>query len=249
MKKRVLILEDLASSRKSLVEMVSECGQELLIYDFGDPAKAYECAMENRIDLFLVDIILRPKDANDFSGITFAKSIRECSRYAASEIVFITTLAGLEAEMLRLVHCFDYIEKPISRQRVHRVVKDALQKIESKDLQEELIFLRKDRITYPVYADRIIYAENRRRVLYVHTKDEVIDIPNLSLKKFVEKVYTQRFLCPTRGVVVNVNYIEYIDTTNRYVKMKGVETLLDIGAHMKENFLEELRRYEGVDAK
>lgn len=249
MKKRVLILEDLASSRKSLVEMVNECGKELLIYDFGDPAMAYECAMENRIDLFLVDIILRPKDPNDFSGITFAKSIRECSRYAAAEIVFITTLAGLEAEMLRLVHCFDYIEKPISRQRVHRVVKDALQKIESRDSEEELIFLRKDRVTYPVYANRIIYAENRRRVLYVHMKNEMIDIPNLSLKKFVDKVYTQKFLCPTKGIVVNVDYIEYIDTTNRYVKMKGLDTLLDIGVRMKDSFLRELYKYEGVDAR
>lgn len=246
MKKRVLILEDRASSRKALIQMIKECNPRLLVYDFGDPAKAFACAMKNNIDIFLVDIVLRPSEPNDFSGITFAQKIRECSGYVAAEIIFITGLVGLEAYLMKMVHCFDYIEKPITSKRVHGVMQDAMCRLEGRDKSNELVFLRKDRVTYPIYTDKIIYAESRGKILYVHTFNDIVDVPNLSLKKFLEKVSTQPFATPAKGIAINVNYIEYIDTTNRYVKMHGLDTLIDIGAKMREKFLKELNIY-GID--
>ncbi len=245
MEKRILILEDLAVPRKSLVNMVKECGEDLLVYDFGDLAGALECAMENKIDLFFVDIVLKPKEPNDHSGIVFAKSIRENAAYRSAEIVFITSIPGLEAELMRSVHCFDYIEKPISKDRVHRVVKEALLKLDGRHNEDEMVFLRKDRITYPVFARNIVFAENRRRTLCVHTTNEQIEIPNLSLKKFIEKIQTQEFLYPTRGIATNVNYIEYIDSANRYVKMRGIDQPIDIGQRMRDKFLNDLYKHKG----
>lgn len=249
MKRRILVLEDLDSSRAAIVKMVKECANELIVYAFPDVASALECAMENKIDLFLVDIVLKPKEPNDFSGITFARSIRENPKYASAEIVFITTLAGLEAELLRTVHCFDYIEKPIMKKRVQKVVKEALLKIGGQSQDNEMVFLRKDRVTYPVAAKKIIYVESRRRTLYVYTSKETIDIPNLSLKKFLEKVQTQDFLMPMKGIAVNVNHIHYVDKTNRFVKMHGIDTLIDIGAKMKDTFLQELFKYGDVEKR
>lgn len=246
MTRKILILEDLETSRAALVKMVEECGSELKIYDFPDMAGALECAMENKIDLFLVDIVLKPKKPNDFSGITFARSIREHPGYASAEIVFITTLAGLEAEMLRSVHCFDYIEKPVTQKRVQKVVREALLKINGQARTDEMVFLRKDRVTYPVPVKKIIYVESRRRTLYVHTAKETIDVPNLSLKKFLEKIQTTDFLIPMKGIAVNVNHIHYVDKTNRFVKMHGTDTLIDIGLKMKEHFMQELFKYGDI---
>lgn len=247
-KRRVLILEDVVSSRKALVQMIRECRPELLVYEFSDSAKAFACAMKNNIDIFLVDIVLKPLEPNDFSGITFAKKIRECSGYASAEIIFITGLAGLEGYLLKMVHCFDYIEKPITEKRVQGVIRDALRRMEGKDTGDELVFFRRDGVTYPLYTNKIIYAESRGKILYVYTSQDVVDVPNLSLKRFLEKVNTQPFASPAKGIAVNVNYIEYIDTTNRYVKMRGLDTLIDVGARMKERFLRELYIY-GVNKK
>lgn len=249
MKKRILILEDLPSSRKALVNMVAECGSDLVIFDFGDPANALQCAMDNKIDLFLIDIVLKPQQPNDFSGIAFARSIRESSKYTTAEIVFITTPAGLEANLLRTVHCFDYIEKPISKKRVQKVVSEALNKIEGRPSEDELIFLRKDRVTYPVYAKKIVYFESTRKTLYVHTTDDLVDIPNLSLKKVVDKIQTQEFIFSSKGVAINADYIEYVDLTNRYIKMRGVDQMLNIGERMKEQFWTQLMKYGEVDKK
>lgn len=122
------------------------------------------------------------------------------------------------------------------------MVGEALRKMNGKNTGNELVFLRKDRVTYPVYENRIIYAENRKKILYVHTEDGVVETPNLSLKKFLERIHTQSFASPTKGIAVNVDFIEYIDTTNRFVKLRGVDTLIDIGTRMRERFLAEIQK-------
>lgn len=248
-KRRVLILEDLDSPRKALVHMVQECGTNLLIYDFPDQSSAFQCAMENQIDLFLVDIVLKPQEPNDFSGIRFAMNIRQHERYTSAEIVFVTSLAGLEAQMLRSVHCFDYIEKPISKRRVQKVVREALQKINGQPTEDEMVFLRRDRVTYPVLTSQIVYVESHRKMLYVYTEHEMIDVPNLSLKKFLEKVRAQNFLSPMRGVAVNRKYIEYVDVTSRFVKMCGNEAMINIGGRSKDKFMNELFLYGDVEKR
>lgn len=248
-KRRVLILEDLDSPRKALVHMVEGCGTNLLIYDFPDQSSAFQCAMENQIDLFLVDIVLKPQEPNDFSGIRFAMSIRQHARYTSAEIVFVTSLAGLEAQMLQSVHCFDYIEKPISKRRVQKVVREALHKINNLPREDEMVFLRKDRVTYPVLTSQVVYVESHRKILYVYTEHEMIDVPNLSLRKFLEKIQTQNFLSPTRGIAINRRHIEYVDVINRFVKMRGNEAMINIGGRSKDKFMNELLLYGDVEKR
>ena len=247
MKKRILVLEDLEVSRKAVVKMVKECGDDPLVYDFADVAGAFECTMENRIDLFLIDIVLKPTESNDFPGIQFAQTIREISKYATAEIIFITTLAGLEADLLRKVHCFDYIEKPLSRERVQKVVKEALRKLDMNPMANEWVYLRKDKVTYPIKVSEILYLESKDRMLNVHLKDEVVEIPHLSLKKCLDKIQSNEFLMSAKGIAVNANYIEFVDTTNRFVKIKGMDTMLDIGERMKESFMKAFYKFGNVE--
>lgn len=239
-KRSVLILEDQDSSRQALVRMVEECEQQTIVYDFEDAPSAFQCAMEHKIDLFLLDIILKPDVPNDCSGIRFAEDIRKHKRYAASEIVFITSLAGLEGELLRTVHCFDYLEKPITKQRVQKVVTDALRRLDGPVQEDEMAFLRKDRVTYPIPVNEIVYVESRWKTLYVYMQREMVDVPNMSLKKFIKGIRTQQFLFPARGIAVNLRHIEYVDPTNCLVKMRGEDRIINIGARKKNQFFEEL---------
>lgn len=247
MRRRVLILEDVTATRESLANMVRECSEDVVIFEFDNVAEAFEFATEKRVDLFLVDIVLKSNIPNDFSGIRFAQNIRSCPYYTSAEIVFITTLAGLEAKLLHMVHCFDYIEKPISKERVQKTIREVLEKMNGKVSGEEAVFLRADGVTYPVRENKIVYIEHRRRTLYVHTETEVIAVPNVSVRGFLEQVHTQIFASPTRGIAVNVEMIEYIDTANRFVKMRGITDLIDIGARMRGNFLEGVQRKERTD--
>ena len=240
MRRNVLILEDLGTARELLARIVETCGKDIRVYAFSTVGEACECMMENEIDLFLIDIILKPGTPNDFSGVNFARYIRRQEQYLAADIIFVTSLMGLEAELMRSVHCFDYIEKPIREERVRKVVSEALRKRKSREPEDEVRFVRKDRVSYAVHEKDILYLESHQKILYIHKKDDVLEIPNLSLKQFLKSIRTQKFLIPTKVTAVNLNYIEYVDDVNRYVKVEGKKELIEIGYRMRGRFLTEL---------
>lgn len=240
MRRNVLILEDLQVARELLEKIVSQCGEDIHVYPCETIEEACTCMIERKIDLFLLDIVLNPEEIGDFSGIRFADFIRSHEQYLAAEIIFVTSLAGLEADMMRKVHCFDYIEKPISETRVRKVVKEALQKMDMKKPEDAVRYVRKDRVSYPVHEKDIVYLESRRKILSIHKLDDTLEIPNLSLNYFLKEIRTQKFLMPTKGIAVNSRYIEYVDSGNSYVKLRGVDRLIEIGSRMKKEFLREL---------
>ena len=245
MRKKVLILEDLETAREFLIRVVKSCAEDIEIFAFSNTGDATICAMENKIDLFLIDIILKPNNPNDFSGIAFAEYVRGQSRYLSVDIVFVTTLVGLEAQLLRKIHCYDYIEKPIREDRVRQVVKQVFDKIDHKVVEDDICFVRKDRVTYAIHEKEIVYMESHRRQLFIHKKDDVIKVPFLSMSQFMKQIHTQHFLCPTKGVAVNFNYIEYVDSVNRFVKIQNVEEPIDIGYRMKTQFIEKFQKLQG----
>ena len=76
----------------ALVELIRECDSTSVIYCAKDSAMAYKYAIENRIDLFLVDIMLDNAVQNDVSGIVFADKMRQIERYKFVPIIFVTAL-------------------------------------------------------------------------------------------------------------------------------------------------------------
>ena len=58
MRKKVLILEDMETTRTALKRIVESCDDAITAYAFSEVGPALACMMENHIDLFFVDIIL-----------------------------------------------------------------------------------------------------------------------------------------------------------------------------------------------
>lgn len=237
----VLILEDNGKSRLNLEKIVKSCRIQTNVLVFGRSTDAYACAMANHIDLFLVDIILEPSKRNDSSGIDFADKIREHAEYKFTPVIFITTLQGLEIQLLKRIHCYDYIEKPIGDgEIIKRRISEVIEGITfgNKHKQREYIPLRHDGIGYMVYVDEVIYFANRRGTLYIYTVDDTIIIPNLSAKTFLRKIKHTLFLMPTYGTAVNPKYIDSIDFRNREVYLRGTEDVVSIGGRMLKQFRE-----------
>lgn len=222
------------------------------MYSFERREDAYLCAMEHKIDLFLVDIILEPSKKNDNSGITFADSLRKYSDYRLTPIIFITTLMGLERDLLKQVHCYDYIEKPIGdgsivRKHIGEVL-DALE-ANHKIPEREYIALRYDGIGYMVFIDEVIYVQSKRGILNIHTIDDNIVLPNLSTRKFLKKVKGNVFLIPTYGTAVNKNYISSVDFRNKEVFLKRNTDVIPIGARKLKEFREAYERNDMGDLR
>lgn len=243
----VLILEDNKRCREALEGIVESCQNVSRVFCFARREEAFICAADYKIDLFLIDIILETGKDNDNSGIKFADSLRECASYKLTPIIFITALAGLERELLKRVHCYDYIEKPIGDgQLIKAHINEALEAVAlgMKPEKREYIPLRHDGIGYMVFADEIVYFQNRRGILYIHTIDDIITIPGLSSKKFMKKIKRTKFLIPTYGTGVNANYISSIDFRNKEVYLKNSESIIPIGGRKFKQFKEEYLNWQ-----
>lgn len=238
----VLILEDKKNTRSALYNIVSSCDGVTEIYCCSNRKEAYLCAMEHEIDLFLLDIILEPEEKNDNSGILFAEKLRSVNKYKLTPIIFITVLMGLERELLKKIHCYDYIEKPIGDGRLlRRHLEEVLDAISSGKRHEtrEYIPLHYDGIGYMVFLDEVVYFENKQGVLHIHMLDEEIAIPNLSAKSFMKRIKQTKFLTPVYGTSVNLNYIDSVDFRNREVYMKYSNDVIPIGGRKYMQFKKE----------
>ncbi len=241
--KQILILEDNELIRNRLIRIIKEMKQKVSVYAFSSEEKALGFALIHGIDLFLVDIILHPKRRNDFSGITFVEKIRECSSCAGAQVIFITSLAGLEVDLLHRVHCYDYIEKPIEEERVRRLVDEILTCGEKTSKLPERMYFRIDGITYPIDVEEIRYVVHQNRILSVYNGKECIEVPNLPMKRFLNRVRDSVFLSPLRGTAVNIAYIESVDYVNQFIRMKGIKEPVGMGTVMKKKFRKEYEAY------
>lgn len=232
--KNVLILEDDRESSQLLSDLLSECREELAIYTAQDEKEAMQMAMGCHMDLFLIDILLHDGAGNDISGLIFTKKIRQNSQYEITPIIFITSIANLELHTYREISCFSYIVKPLNpakqKQLVNKVEK--LFKGGVRSTQEEYYYFKVDSVYYPVRIDELVLVRCEGRKLLVRTVKETFYVSRLSMKRLKEdlqKMGSHSFVECRRGVLVNQNYIENIDTVSRYLKLRNVDELIDFG--------------------
>lgn len=239
MKKNVLIVEDNRASMDALVELTRECDSTSVIYCATNSAMAYKYAMENRIDLFLIDIILDNEVHNDVSGIVFADKMRQQERYKFVPMIFVTALEDQMMTAFHKLHCYGYIEKPFDFGKVREIIREALQYPIRNERENQYFYYRKDGILYSIETDRIVFAESYMRVLSIHLPDETVKIPYMSCSSLLENLNSQDFLQYSRNGILNRKYIDYVDETNRYIRMKSGD-VLEIGRVLKKRFMQEL---------
>lgn len=239
MKKNVLIVEDNKVSRDALAEIVKGCDSASVIYCADNGAAAYKYAMEERIDLFLVDIMLDNRVKNDVSGIIFADRIRQLDRYRFVPLIFLTSLEDYEMSAYRNLHCYEYIEKPFSFEKVKETIEAALKYPVKDERKNRYLYHRQDGILYSIDTEKLMYMESVNRRLCLYLTDEELEIAYKTCSSMLHELNTEEFLQCSRSVIVNRNFITYVDETNRFVCMKNGK-LLDIGRTYKKNFLKGL---------
>ena len=55
--------------------------------------------------------------------------------------------------------------------------------------------------------------------------------------KILEELASDKFIQCSRYHIINYDYIDKIDTVNRYILLKGVKTPIEIGNSFKKKFL------------
>lgn len=217
--KRVLIIEDDCNISRCLEKIVRSIDRDVEVYAFMNVKDAYQCMLEHKIDLFMVDIILDTEKPGDTSGLYFAEKIRMINRYKFTPLIFITSLEDSKCISYATFHCYSFIEKPFDPKNVKNIVADCLE-FPEHIAQNKTLFFRKDGIVISVARDDIIYVESINHVLHIHTinKDE-LKIPYITMKRFLEMADSDMLIRCRRNTVIHQKYFKNADHANGIIQL------------------------------
>lgn len=235
----ILIVEDCSIYADAISKIIMDMELDTEIFCTRSEEEAYQILARQRIHLFILDIILDNKNSGDVSGLHFAEEIRKNSKYKYTPIIFITALEDPKLYTYSQLHCYKYIEKPFSIPQVRETISGALQIPIIPD-DDKFIYFRKDGIIYSKKVKEIVYIESSRRKLCIYCVDEMLEIPYKTTEQILKEMDSESFVQCSRYAIVNRNYIEQIDYTNRFVKLKYVEKPVEIGRVMGKVFRQKI---------
>ncbi len=229
---RILVLEDETQSRKALEKMLRKLAAEITVDAAADLAEA-RLLLGGTVsfDLFFLDVNLKPGNSGDVSGIRFAEEIRSIRKYEFTPLVMITSVAGLEMEAYRRLHCYQYVVKPYMQSEVEEIVRKVLFHLHTE--KRPFIMVKKNGINYKIFCDEIVFCRAIPRGVCLCLKNEQMEIPYLSIHKLLEKLPQDMFFQCHRTFVVNRNAVKYYDMVNQVIQVEGSSEWIDIGVTFK----------------
>lgn len=241
---KVLIVEDNKAHMEALDKIVKSLNRDLQVYYAHDLETAFHLVLEQHINLFLVDIILKTDKPGDVSGLNLVREIRGILRYKFVPIIFITSLEDPELYSYSQLHCFKYIEKPFDVEQVKKTILEALE-FPCRNDDERYVYFRKDGVVYSKCIKEIVRIESSKRKIVIHCTNDRLEIPYKTCEEILQELDSDVFIQCSRYDIINKNYIEHIDYVNRFVKMKYTENPIEIGIIMRKTFRKKME-YERI---
>lgn len=211
----ILVVEDNEKIRENLCKIINENFYDINLLSAETGEEAIDILKKERIDLFFLDIELP-----DISGMKIAEVIRSIEDYEFSYIVFITTYTTYLPKALQEYHCYDFIEKPFSKDKIIDTINKLSKGIkqQTKDDEKKVITLESGIVIYKIVLDDIYFIEVQARNLRVHTVNGVLEFNNIPLKKVISKineVESMDFIKVHKSYIVNAKKIIKV---NKYGK-------------------------------
>lgn len=156
------------------------------------PRKLYEKILTD-YQLFILDI-----EMGDGSGIELAEYIR--SKHADAIIIFLTNHRDYMEQIFH-VQTFDYLLKPLDRERFYQCLNRSLKILENTNHYFTFSY---NHAYYKLPLKDIIFFEKDGRKVYIHTRYETYTAL-LSTKEVLAQV-SQQFIQIHNSYIFNVNY-------------------------------------------
>ncbi len=238
--KNILIIEDNTITSKGMSDaLYREFNQNINVYIAKKIEEAYTISLLNRIDVFIIDIILDTHTVSDVSGLKLAEQIRKNEIYAFTPIIFITVLTDPELYTYRDLHAFAYLEKPFSMQDAIRIIRKALKAPSIIDDKRQFYF-RKDGILYAVKTDEIVYIQVRNHVMTIYMTEEILEVPYITIKKFLKNMDNRLFMQCNRSTLISKKFIKNIDLSNKCIGLSNPYKTVDIGPTFYKKVISEI---------
>ena len=203
---RVLIADDDINILNFLREFLKGMDNVELVGEVTDGSEVLKLISDLNPDVVFLDI-----DMPGVNGINAGKMISELNKNIY--IIFITGFGDFRDQAL-MMHAFDYIEKPIDREKQERIIKD-LKDIEksSKTFDNETVFIKFENNMIAIKISDIIFFEKQGKKMIIYTEEGVyetyytMDYWQNILKN---KNYTFSFFKTHKSYLVNISKIKKI---------------------------------------
>ncbi|MBZ4646453.1 MAG: two-component system, LytTR family, response regulator [Petroclostridium sp.] len=206
----ILIVEDEQIARTNLARMLQSLSEEIKILEASTGKEAIQLLKQTHINLFFLDIQLP-----DISGLKVAETIRSIPKYELTYIVFVTAHVQYQLEAFKKYHCYDYIEKPYTKEDVLKVAERLIRGVQSIPPAEKAICFELRDFILKIRTDDILFIESRGRNCVIHTSSRLYTIPNIAMKKMLDKLADETFIQTHKSYIVNIKSVERIDKVDR----------------------------------
>lgn len=194
--KTVLILEDEEYTLEFIKLLVDQHPLTEQVVAAGSSRAAVEAARTYLPQLALLDIELGPDDP--YNGIQTAKMIAGVSPHTIC--VFLTGYGEYALESFS-VHPYDYILKPIHKEKLNQVLTDILSKRGQTDTNEKIALKCKEG-TIILYPDTIACIEKQDKRTLIHVGQNVYET-NYKLSE-LEEMLPEQFIRAHNSYIINL---------------------------------------------
>ncbi len=198
----VLILEDEAYTLRYFQAIVSEHPLVAKVTGTRVGRDAVQLAQKHLPDVALLDIELAPED--DYTGLEVATYIARVS--PATKFVFVTGYAKYALDSFT-VHPYDYVLKPICKNRIFDVLTElARQTDQTSQNRPKRIIVQNAQEKMYLAPSEIFFFEKQGRKTLVHTQNGIYELAQ-SLNT-TGKSLPPDFLRTHKSFIININKIK-----------------------------------------
>lgn len=196
---QIAICDDNAEDIRILSEALYAYDTSCQILTYTDGDSLLEDCYERKIqfDILFMDIYMP-----GMNGIETAYKIRSCNK--AAKIVFVSSSNEHYPEAYD-VFAFNYILKPIQREKLNRVMDQALMEI-NLECRQQISFSYK-MVNYRILCRNILYIESRDKTICFHMTDNTTLHCYAKLDEILKQLPEESFIRCHQSFVVNIFHV------------------------------------------
>lgn len=201
----ILLLEDEPYTRKFFKQLLISNPLTKNVYDTSSCKEAIELAKDYKPEIAMLDIELGANEA--MNGLEVAKVISNL--LPDTFFVFVTGYTKYAVDSFA-VHPFDYIIKPVNKDRISEVIAKIAKRLNNSAISKKanVLTLKNKDETYFIHLRDIIFFERYSRDTLVHTKHGIFSI-NENLTDLETKL-GDNFLRVHQSFLINLSKVKMI---------------------------------------
>ena len=154
---------------------------------------------DKHFDVYLLDVIMP-----NFNGLKLADEIRKKDQIA--KIIFLTSSPEFAVDSYS-VGAFDYLLKPIQKDRLHSALERACKYF--CEVPKQYIVVKTQASLCKVFLHELVYIEAMGRATYFHQNSGIMIISTGTISQVEEVIlHDKRFIKPHRSYIVNLDYVK-----------------------------------------